>query len=140
MPQTFHTFDRDTAVLVVVLVGEFTLADLQQSMESVLGEIGMQKGLRILVDHRRSPLRLTKQDIREHVRYIAELIQRLPDVRAASVVTEPKDYGLLRMFEMLAELQLDRTYPPFTTVEGALDWLELSPEDVSWPEISDGEP
>lgn len=120
------TVTRDDAKRRFTAVGEGVLT--RQDITGFMAEhrVGAYRRYGLLFDLRGAEVRLSAAD----VRVFAEMRDPLRATEGdrgpvAIVATEPSVYGLVRMYESLAELRLLQVVRGFQSVDEAVAWLNL---------------
>jgi hypothetical protein len=53
--------------------------------------------------------------------------------RVANVVSAELDYGMIRMFETVADGRIEHEFAVLRGLREACEWLDVDPERVHWP-------
>ena len=125
------TFDQEQGLVIVTFGGEITFEEEMQAFLEVVSDPRMVRDARILVDKSRSRMKVGAEHVVPQLEAVAEQGDTLGRMRIAHVVTDDRDYGMLRMLEQRSEARLPHELAVFRSVDEALGWLRSGsgPED-----------
>jgi hypothetical protein len=128
MPVSF-TLDHEHRVVIAVLTGEVTLAEIIQSMRAIEAAPGYLPTYSRFSDCRT----ITRLPTYDEARTIAEAVRRSVDlerpVRRAYLMVKGAPYGVGRIVETLASVDAD-LIDVFTDERLAREWVGLPPAEA----------
>lgn len=130
MPITY-TIHKDPALVVTHFTGRVADGEFVDLYRGLYADEAYELGTNELADLRQCELLDVSIRALRTVEELAEARYAGADARFRTAIIAPHDqsYGLARMYEVFAEEGPE--YPRvYRTVEDALAWLDLSPEDI----------
>ncbi|MCG8591676.1 MAG: hypothetical protein MJE66_20450 [Proteobacteria bacterium] len=128
------TFEAEGRVRVVTVTGRIEPDVYRKRTDEVAGQYPDGPLPNTLWDLTRASFgQLATRDVQELVRINREFYRTRAGGRSAFLVSEPADYGVARMVQMLAE-ELPRSYGVYTDREAAIEWLSEPEPDAGEPE------
>ena len=116
------TVDPALRIGIMRYDGNASVEEWQSALDAILADPSYQPGFGILVDRRKATSAQTADFIRQTAAHIEKNLPRLTGSRWAAVVTEPAQYGMIRMGQVLAD-SWPITVEIFDDVEVARAWL-----------------
>lgn len=121
-------------LLVVVLDGDLTLDEEEQMVRDSASYVAQFPEIDVLVDRRRSKTALSPRNVQPHLELIQTHVPVKGNPRLALVVGTDYDFGMARMFELMADGQIPHRMRVFRSLEDACRWLNVAPDSIEWPE------
>ncbi len=116
-------FDTYEGVVAVTAKGPMTVDDFGQYVAAGLVDERFQKGMPILLDFRDQDCsQLSREDLESMAAILESRSQAVGRVRAAVVVSTPRDYALIKIWEVFAG-HLFAAHDVFYSVDDALAFL-----------------
>jgi hypothetical protein len=120
MPITY-TFDLDHNLVTTTATGTITLEEYKSYLERRQADPGYDLRMRGIFDARAATLAFSETDMRDLAQFIKPHLPG-PNTRRAIVVSNDRDYGLVRTFQALAE-DARLSYEVFRDMDEALIWV-----------------
>lgn len=116
-------FDPSVSFATITGSGEPTFAGFVGYLTELVENPAWTPEMPALVDHRKLHIDLlTSDQVREVVNLHKPFAERIGNGRIAVVVSRPVDFGLVRMFETIAD-EMFPQFRVFYTIEESMDWL-----------------
>lgn len=122
-------FDRESGFMRLQLAGDLRVEDLESAFVELLAHVDFRAGMPVLWDLRAGTVAgLSAGDLRRFRLFVSARKMDRGAGRTAVVVANLIDYGLARMFELMAE-SLPTTLAVFREIDPAETWL-LANRDI----------
>jgi len=116
-------FEQNGLFVTITASGDPTYLGFERCLNELLDNPAWKPGMSVLDDFRELNIKkLNGKDIRENVRLHKQYIERIGSSWIAVVVTSRVEFGLMRMWEILAENSFPQ-HRVFYTTDDALIWL-----------------
>jgi hypothetical protein len=128
-----YTYDAEDNLLVIRFWGAIPFDEETEAVEATLSDPQLQPDLRILADRSDAVVTSTPEQMRRHIDVVGKHVERLGTPKVANVVSADFDFGMVRMYEMMADDELTHQFRVFRDLEEACEWLGVEMTAISWP-------
>jgi hypothetical protein len=128
-----YVLDRDAHLVHATVRGDFTVDEMLSSVTGAATAAG-EAGYNVVSDHREIGEPITRVQLEQLVDHLAALRSYFAGARWAVVVSKPASFGMMRMFEVLAE-RVPMTVRVFVDADRAQRWAR----GASDPDLADGD-
>jgi len=116
-------FEHDGSLVTITASGEPTYAGFETYINELIDSPAWYPGTTVLCDFRELMIKnLSGNEIRSIVNVHKPYMNRIGNSKVAVVVSRRVDFGLVRMWEILAE-DIFPQHRGFYTIEEALKWI-----------------
>ncbi len=126
-------FDPTQNLVIIVFEGEISPEEEAQAIRDVAADARMQPDARILVDRTRARMTMRTEHTQTQIALIMEHLSAFGKPKVAIAVSRDYDFGMVRMFELIAEGTIPHDLMVFRSTDEACDWLGLDPNKLAWP-------
>jgi hypothetical protein len=121
MPITHH-IDKRKGIIFAEVVGDFTLEDILNTIDSAVSDPAFRPGFKVLSDHRKIGEPATMAQMEGMAACLKGLSNAFGGTKWAMVVSKEASYGMMRMLSVLVE-DVPIVLRVFWDMEEALKWL-----------------
>jgi hypothetical protein len=132
-----YTYDEQENLLAIRFWGKIPYQEEAEAVESTLSDPSIRPDVRIVVDRSEAEFTSTPDQVRTHIALVGKHIARLGTPTVANIVSADLDFGMVRMFEMMADDKLAHRFGVFRTVREACAWLGIDAAEIVWPAAPD---
>jgi hypothetical protein len=129
-----YTYDPEENLLAVKFWGEISHEEELEAVRRALGDPRLKSDFKAIADRRLASFASSTDQLRAHLELVAECVAPLGRPRVANVVSTDLDYGMVRMFELLAEFKIDHFFSGFRSIDEACAWIGVDPARIQWPD------
>jgi hypothetical protein len=123
--------DHDGRLVLLRVTGDVTLSAITAFIQELLEPPFVELTYDVLIDFREGDFReLTSDHIYSLVDYLGRAADILPEIRHAIIVGQQLQYGMVRMFQLLADDNPGLTCRVFYDEAEARRWLAGEPGEI----------
>jgi len=129
-----YKINKDIGLLVIKYVGEITITELAEMLESILRDPDYSRSLNIFSDLRELTSSFSYQDMQAVVEKFPDPGELVGKTKSAILVAKEITYGMSRIWASITDNRTVAKAQVFWTREEALEWLGLPPDtEIEFP-------
>jgi hypothetical protein len=126
----WYKYNESLNFLYIKFTGDISSSEEKEAVQKSFQENPIKNNPKILADRRESRFTSSVDEVREHIVHVGKNISKLGMPKVANVVSRDYDYGMIRMFEILAESKLIHIFQLFRDMSEACQWLGIDENQV----------
>lgn len=121
-------------LVLVVFEGEISPEEERQAILDYGAAPGVDRTADVLVDRSRATMTVHAADVVPHLEIVRSVWgSGEPRPKMAVVAPEDADFGMARMFELIAGDDLPHRLMVVRNLDDACEWLEIDKDEIEWP-------